>query len=347
MDFISTIFERTGATWWMAILFIIVGFVALIYSADLFVEHSSRIAKFAHIPEMIIGLTIVAMGTSMPEAAVSITSALQNNAGIAIGNITGSNIFNILFILGLSAMMKPLVFKKATLKYEMPFLLGVTVLLVLYAQLSGNIDSLLGIIFLILFAVYLTYLALSAVFDKDGDGIIDKFQKDFVAPEPEVRITGKGAGAIDILLSIAFIVVGIFGVIIASSITVVGSAGIAEIIGIPDRVIGVTIVAAGTSLPELVTSVIAIKKGNNDLAIGNIVGSNIFNILFILGITALVSPTVLVWSGIGYLIDGIAVIIATVLLLVCSLTGHKLSRREGILFICVFAAYIAVTLLML
>jgi cation:H+ antiporter len=347
MDIFETLFADWGGSWWLAIIFIIVGFVALIYSADLFVHNASKVAKIAHIPELIIGLTIVAMGTSMPEMAVSTVSALKDSAGLSIGNVTGSNILNILLILGICATIKPLLFKRASLKYEMPFLIGITVLLVSYAQITGKIDKVAGIIFVLLFCVYLTYLVLSALFDKDGDGVIDKFQKDFVPPEPEKEeYKLQKIGVIEILFCIAFIVLGIFGVIIGSGIAVAGSKGMANIMHIDQRIIGVTIVAFGTSLPELVTSVIAVKKNKVDLAIGNIVGSNIFNILLVLGLTAVISPIPLAWTGVGYLIDGIVAILATLLLFSFAVSQKKLTRTAGILFICVYVAYAIATALL-
>jgi cation:H+ antiporter len=338
MAVFETLFNDWGGGWWLSALFIIVGFAALIYSADLFVENASKVAKIAHIPELIIGLTIVAMGTSMPELAVSAAAAIKNSAGLAIGNVTGSNILNILLVLGIAAVIKPLVFKKASIKYEMPFLILITVLMVLYAQLTGRIDKTAGILFISLFCVYLTYLVLSAVFDKS--------QRNFVpaANDPET-IKHKKVGVIEILICLVFVAFGIMGVIIGSEIAVVGSKGIAEIIGIPDRVIGVTVVALGTSLPELVTSTIAVKHGKVDIAIGNIVGSNIFNILLILGITALISPTALAWNGTGYLIDGIVAITAAVMLFGFAFSQKKLTKTAGIIFIAAYTAYAVMTIM--
>jgi cation:H+ antiporter len=347
MDIFETLFADWGGSWWLAVLFITVGFAALIYAADLFVHNASKIAKIAHIPELIIGLTIVAMGTSMPELAVSTVAALKGSAGLAIGNVTGSNIFNILLILGICSVMHPLLFKRASLRYEMPFLVGITVLLVAYEQITGKIDRVAGIIFILLFFVYLTYLVLSALFDKDGDGTIDKFQKDFVPPEQE-KATGelKKVGAVEIMFCIAFIILGIFGVIIGSGIAVAGSKGLANIMKIDQRIIGVTIVAFGTSLPELVTSIVAVKKNKPDIAVGNIVGSNVFNILLILGLTSLISPNPLAWNTVGYLIDGLVAIAAALLLFVFALCQKKLTRTAGIIFICAYAAYAAVTVML-
>jgi cation:H+ antiporter len=334
MDIFETLFNDWGGSWWLSVIFIIVGFMALIYAADLFVDSASRLAKMAHIPELVIGLTVVAMGTSMPELAVSTVAALKNSAGLAIGNVMGSNILNILLILGITAIMKPLVFKQSSIKFEMPFLIGITLLLVLYAQTTGDIDKIAGVIFLALFAVYIAYLFFSSARHNKET----KTQKAANEETAKASVTG-------ILFCLAFIVLGIMGVIIGSEIAVTGSKGIAEIIGIPDRVIGVTIVALGTSLPELVTSIIAVKRGSTDLAVGNIVGSNIFNILLILGITALISPVALAWTGAGYLIDGIFAITAVILLFIFAFSQKKLTKFAGIVFVVIYAAYAVLTVI--
>jgi cation:H+ antiporter len=192
--------------------------------------------------------------------------------------------------------------------------------------------------------VYITYLVLSALFDRDSDGVIDKFQKDFVPPKKEITEVKKFT-VTEILFCICFIILGIMGVIIGSQITVAGSIGIAEIIGIPDRVIGVTIVAMGTSLPELVTGIIAVRHKKLDIAVGNIVGSNIFNILLILGVAALISPVTLVWNTVGFLIDGVIAVVAALLLFGFAVTRKRLTKTTGIIFICIYVAYAIMTVL--
>lgn len=299
---------------------LIIGFVLLIKGADIFVDGSSGIAAKFGIPQLVIGLTIVAMGTSSPEAAVSISAALKGSAEITIGNIVGSNILNILIILGISSVIVPLAVAKSTMRYEIPFMIVITVLL-LVTGLNGSIGIVEGIILLSAFAAYLTYLFIMAKNDMK--------QED----SPKDISTVKAA---------LFIILGLAMIVLGSNFTVDAASAIALSLGLSERFIGLTIVALGTSLPELCTSVSAARKGNADIAIGNIVGSNIFNILFIVGLSALITE---VPFARNFIFDTIIAAAAAVMLLICCLWGKgKLKRSAGILMLIGYAVYFAVIL---
>lgn len=299
----------------LQIILLFVGFAMLIKGADWFVDGSSGIATKFKIPQLVIGLTIVAMGTSAPEAAVSIAAALKGNADITIGNIVGSNILNILIILGISALITPLAVAKSTIKVEIPFMIVVTLLL-LGMGYNGTISLLEGIILLLVFLVYLGYLFLLAKNDKNKD-------------EENIK-------DVSIWKALIWTVVGLVLIVYGSNVTVDAATKIAQIVGLSERFIGLTIVALGTSLPELFTSVSAARKGNADIAIGNIVGSNIFNILFVIGISSVIVP---VPFANGFRFDTIIAVAAAVLLLLCSLKDKKLKRWSGILMLLSYAAY--------
>lgn len=297
---------------------LVTGFALLIKGADVFVDGSAGIAAKCGIPQLVIGLTIVAMGTSAPEAAVSISAALKDNADITIGNIVGSNILNILIILGISSVIVPLTVAKSTIKYEIPFMIFVTVLTALLG-LDGRIGIADGIIFLGLFAAYLVCLFIMAKKDKQDE---------------EKRDNMSAARAV------IYIILGLAMVVLGSSFTVDAASAIAKALGFSERFIGLTIVALGTSLPELFTSVSAARKGNADIAIGNIVGSNIFNILFIIGVSALITE---VPFARGFIFDTVIAAAAAVMLLICTLAGRgRLKRRAGILMLLSYGVYFAV-----
>lgn len=299
---------------------LIIGFVLLIKGADIFVDGSSGIAAKFGIPQLVIGLTIVAMGTSSPEAAVSISAALKGSAEITIGNIVGSNILNILIILGISSVIVPLAVAKSTMRYEIPFMIVITVLL-LVTGLNGSIGIVEGIILLSAFAAYLTYLFIMSKNDMK--------QED----SPKDMSTVKAA---------LFIILGLAMIVLGSNFTVDAASAIALSLGLSERFIGLTIVALGTSLPELCTSISAARKGNADIAIGNIVGSNIFNILFIVGLSALITE---VPFARNFIFDTLIAAAAAVMLLICCLLGKgKLKRSAGILMLFVYAVYFAVIL---
>ena len=302
-------------------LFILIfGFLLLVKGADFFVDGSSKIAKKFGISELIIGLTIVAMGTSAPETAVSIAAALKGTADISIGNVVGSNILNILIILGISATIRTIKVGKTTIKYEIPFMIAISALLLLLG-LDGTIDFKDGIILWLLFIAYLTYLIIMAKKDKQK-----KEKKSKVIIWQVILATLGG---------LALIIVG-------SDISVDAASKIARYAGLSERFIGLTIVALGTSLPELITSVTAAFKGNNDIAIGNIVGSNIFNILFVIGTSSLILPITFAST---FKIDSLVMIGAALLLFICSLGKQKLDRFSGILMLLSYALYFILVLI--
>ena len=298
------------------VLFLILGFAFLAKGADFFVDGASSIAKRFKIPQIVIGLTIVAMGTSMPEAAVSIKAAISGNADISIGNVVGSNILNILIILGLSAVIFPLAIKKATQKIDIPIVIGASFVLLILG-LFGKIYFWGGIIMLLAFGGYLAYLFFNAKKNKDEN------------EETKIKNMPVYKSAIFIILGIALIICG-------SEFAVVTATNLAKMAGWSDAFIGLTIVALGTSLPELFTSVMAAIKKNSDIAIGNVVGSNIFNILFILGVTSLIIP---INFSRSFLIDTGISLVCAVLLLVLSLRGGKLRRWGGIIMLASYLGY--------
>lgn len=299
------------------ILFLILGFVFLAKGADFFVDGASSIAKRFKIPQLVIGLTIVAMGTSMPEAAVSIKAAISGNADISIGNVVGSNILNILIILGISSVIFPLMVKKSTFRVDIPIVIGATTVLFLLG-LSGKVYFWGGLIMLLGFGIYLTYLFIGAKKNNEDD-------------ETEIK-------DMPIWKSVIFVILGIALIIFGSEFAVETATNLAKMAGWSDAFIGLTIVALGTSLPELFTSVMAAIKKNPDIAIGNVVGSNIFNILFILGITSLIIPINFAPS---FLIDTVISLACAVLLLVLSLKGGKLKRWGGAIMLISYGGYFA------
>ena len=315
----------------LAIIALVGGFVLLIKGADWFVEGSSSVAKLLKVPTIIIGLTVVAFGTSLPEASVSISSALAGKNALAISNVVGSNIFNTLVVLGASALIVPVCVQPGSIKKDIPFSILCTIAL-LGALLLGmdTVDGVNtytlglvgGIVLAALFAFYM-YWQISAALKARKEGTAGE--------EEEVKVLSP-------LKSAIFIVVGVACIIIGGDLVVDGASAIALKFGMSETLVGMTIVALGTSLPELVTSMVAAKKGESDLAVGNVIGSNIFNILFVLGFSALISPMSV---NILSVIDTIAVIGVSVLALVFSATGKKISRVEGGIMLAAYFGYFA------
>ncbi len=298
------------------IALLIIGFAMLVKGADWFVEGVSGIAEKFGIPQLVIGLTIVAMGTSAPEAAVSITAALKGNAGITIGNVIGSNILNILIILGITAVIINVAVQKSTLMCEIPYMIFITLILLAMGITGGSINFTEGVMLWILFIAYLTYLFLMA---KKG--------KEEVKEEHKQKKVWK---------LLVFAVAGGVLVVWGSDVTVDSATSIAMTFGLSERFIGLTIVALGTSLPELFTSVTAAMKGKADIAIGNIVGSNIFNILFVIGSTALITPVIFESN---FLIDTLIAVTAGILLWISVVKTRELRRPWGIIMLLSYAGY--------
>lgn len=304
----------------MEILFQVVllalGFVLLVKGADFFVDGSASIAAKFGIPQLIIGLTVVAMGTSAPEAAVSISAAFGGNADITIGNILGSNILNILIILGISSVITVLRVAKSTVWIDIPIMLGASVILLLLG-FDGVISTIDAAIIFVCFIGFLAYMIISA--KKSNE-------------------TGDDIKLMSVPKSLLFAVAGLAMIIAGSQFTVNSASFLARVAGVSERFIGLTVVALGTSLPELFTSVMAARKGNADIAIGNIVGSNIFNILFIVGLSGLIIPVP--FPG-AFVFDALVSIAATVLLFALCARKKQLGRAAGIIMLICYVAYFA------
>ena len=299
----------------LEMLLLSLGFLLLVKGADWFVDGASGVATRLRIPQLVIGLTIVAMGTSAPEAAVSISAALKGNADITIGNIVGSNILNILIILGLASALVPIAVAKSTLRVDIPFMLAITGILLVLGW-DGTISLVDGLVMLALFIGYLAYLFTGAKND----------------PEEEA------AKDLPLWKALLLTIVGLALIILGADIAVDAATALARIFGMSERFIGLTIVALGTSLPELFTSVSAARKGNADIAIGNIVGSNIFNILFIVGLSALIVP---VPFAAPFRIDTVIAILAGIILLIFAYPRRKLLRWQGPVMLATYGIYLA------
>lgn len=295
---------------------LIAGFVLLVKGADWFVEGAASIAKNIGVPQLIIGLTIVAMGTSMPEAAVSIQAALADNAGISVGNIVGSNILNVLIILGITAVITNVAIQKSTLIYEIPFMTGITVLFMIFGITGAEITLAEGIVLWSCFIAFLIYL-----FVMSKKGLVQETDE---------------AKDIPLWKCILLMAIGGGMVVAGSDFAVEGATEIARFFGMSERFIGLTIVAFGTSLPELVTSVTAARKGNVGIAIGNIVGSNIFNILFVIGTTSLICA---VPFEPKFVTDTVIAILSGILLWIGTCRNRELRRGSGIIMLAGYVLY--------
>lgn len=302
----------------LQLVLLIVGFVLLMKGADWFVEGASKLADRFGIPQLVIGLTIVAMGTSLPEAAVSISAAIKGSAEITIGNVVGSNILNVLIILGLTSVIRTVAVQKSTIRYEIPFTILVTAILAVEGLIDNQVSRVEGVILWVFMIIYLIYLLRMA---KNGQ------------PMEDIPESDKNDSILKLLI---MIVVGVVMIVLGSDISVDAATALATIFGMSERLIGLTIVALGTSLPELVTSVTAAIKGKADIAVGNIVGSNIFNILFVVGTTALITP---VTYSANFMVDSIVAVAAMVLLWVSVFRKKQLARPAGIVMLIGYAAY--------
>lgn len=302
----------------LQVLLLVVGFVMLMKGADWFVDGAASIADRLGIPQLVVGLTIVAMGTSLPEAAVSIAAATKGSAEITIGNVVGSNIMNVLVILGLTAVICVIPVQKSTVRYEIPFTIFITALLAGLGLADNQISRVEGVILWAGMIAYLLYLLKMA---KSGKGNSEEKKDEKKKP---------------VWLLLVMVAVGAGMIVWGSDITVNAATALAKFFGMSERLIGLTIIAFGTSLPELVTSVTAATKGKTDIAVGNIVGSNIFNILFVVGTTALITPVV--YSA-DFVVDSIAAVAAMVFLWICVVKNQKLGRLGGFLMLAGYAGY--------
>jgi len=315
-------------TMFLQILLLIIGFIFLVKGSDWFVDGAANIASSFGIPQLIIGLTIVAMGTSAPEAAVSITAAFNGNADITIGNIVGSNILNVLIILGLSAIVYPLTVTKTTMLIDIPVTISVTILIFLFG-LDGIITRIDGIILLVIFSSYIAFLIWSTKKEKKS---LQLNQEQSTNNDSDNSNEPK----ISIIKAIFLTIIGLGLVILGSNFVVKSATFIARFFGWSERFIGLTIVALGTSLPELFTSVMAAFKKNCDIAIGNIIGSNLFNILFVVGLSSLIIP---VPFSEAFRIDTLIALASLIALILFCLPKKRLSRFGGILFLISYILY--------
>ena len=322
------------------IILLLVGFVLLIKGADYFVDGSCAVAKRLRVPSIVIGLTIVAVGTSLPELAVSTFAAVKHSNAIALGNVVGSNIFNLLMVIGITALFKDMLVKKSILKREMPLLLIISVLLIFLAgdilwfggiikknniflfengsTMVGNVNRIDGILLLVLFVGFIAWTVSYALKERTEEDGTD-----------EVIMLSKRKSAI-------FIVGGAIAIAVGGQVVVDSAKSLALAAGMSETLVGLTIVAMGTSLPELVTSIVAARKKEVDMAVGNVIGSNIFNILMVLGIAATISPITFLTENI---IDIIVLVVFSGLVWAFAWTKKQLDKKEGIIMLVLYAIY--------
>jgi len=298
----------------MDFVILLIGFVLLIKGADYFVEGSSSLAKIMKIPAVIIGLTIVAMGTSAPEASVSINAALAGNNDIAISNVIGSNVFNGMVVVGVCAFLQKFKVNEDISKRDLPINIIISIILCLMIM-DGKLGRIEGIILLIGMVAFIGMMVHAALKNREE---------------------GEEIKALSLPMSIVYMIGGLIAVIFGGDMVVDGATAIAMMFGLSQNFIGLTIVAVGTSLPELVTSIVATKKGESALALGNAVGSNIFNILFILGFSAVISPLSVLGES---LVDGMIMVATGALLFLFAKTKGEMDKKEGILCVLIYVAY--------
>ena len=323
------VLERKGRFMLIEILLIVVGFILLIKGADYLVDGASNIAKKFHIPEIIIGLTIVSIGTSMPELFVSLTSALEGYSDMAIGNVIGSNVCNLLLILGLSSVIKTIKFQENTKKYEIPMCFIVSIIFLFLCNIGTGISRIDALLLLVLFIGFISYTIYMGL----------KEQKKETKKEKQEVVN------INMFKNILYVVGGIAALKFGGDFVVDNAVSIANRFNLSEKLISLTILAVGTSLPELVTSITAAYKGNSDIAIGNIIGSNIFNMLLIIGASALIKPIV---YNLSYNLDMVILLIGTVLLMVFpkfSKTKNEMRRNNGFSYLGLYAAYLIILFL--
>lgn len=311
----------------LAIVFLIAGFFFLVKGADVFVEGSSSIAKRFHVPAIIIGLTIVAMGTSLPETAVSVVAAIQHKNTLAISNVVGSNIFNMMVVIGFCAIMTPVAVQKATLKRDFPYSVFAALLLMILGGVGMKLGRFDSAVFLAFFAIFIgTMIRMALKAGKEGG-----------QPQSEEIEAAEAQKVMSMPKSLLFLVVGVAGIVIGGDVVVDSASNIALKIGMSQTLVGLTIVSIGTSLPELVTSVVAARKNEVDMALGNAIGSNIFNILFVLGLAGVISPMPFLMENI---IDIIILIVFSLLIWIFAWTKEKISRKEGIVMLVLYVVYV-------
>mgnify|MGYP002766930809 CR=1 FL=1 len=316
----------------LVLVFLVIGFAFLMKGADFFVEGSSSIAKRLKVPPIIIGLTIVAMGTSLPETAVSVTASLVNNNELAVSNVVGSNVFNLMVVVGVCSILTPILVQKETIKRDIPFSLICALLLGLGILAVGDkrgmrLGHLDGMILLGFFAGYIVAMIRSAMKARAAGKNADMEGIEQLEEEMGILSWPK---------SILFIVGGALAIAFGGDLTVDAASRIAIDLGMSQTLVGLTIVSIGTSLPELVTSVVAARKNEVDMAVGNAVGSNIFNILMVLGVASAINPVALIRENI---IDIVILIVFSLIVWIYAATKQRISRKEGISMVCLYLIY--------
>lgn len=307
-----------------AVVLLIIGFAFLVKGADAFVEGSSSIAKHFQVPSLIIGMTIVAMGTSLPETAVSVTASIAGSNALAVSNAVGSNIFNLMVVIGVCAVLTPVAVQKSSLKIDIPFSIVCALLLLVLGHDRMMLTRVNGLILIVLFAFFILYMIRSAQHSMNNE------DSEFAAEAADMKV-------MPVPKSLIFIVIGIAGITLGSDWVVDGAKTIASAFGISENLIGLTIVAFGTSLPELMTSIVAARKNEVDMALGNAVGSNIFNILMVLGIASALSPIAFIQENI---IDIIILVGFSFIVWLMAWTKHRLDKIEGLAMILLYAGYV-------
>ena len=317
----------------LAVVFLIVGLVLLVFSADYLVKGAASLAASIGISPLVVGLTVVAFGTSAPELAVSVMSAFKGQADLAVGNVIGSNIFNILVILGISAMIIPLTVHVQLVRFDVPVMIFLSLLLFPLAM-DGVLSRRDGVILVALLLGYVFILIRGSRREKDA-GVLGDFGEEYGKPEEDPKW----------LKNILFVVGGVIGLVVGSDRLVAGAVTIAEHFGVSELIIGLTIISAGTSLPEVATSVVAALKGERDIAVGNVVGSNIFNIVTVLGISSLVAPSGVAVAKAALEFDMLFMIAIAVAALPVFFHGYRIGRASGFFFLAFYVAYIVYLIL--
>ena len=302
-----------------AVVLLIIGFVFLVKGADAFVEGCSSIARRYHVPSLIIGMTIVAMGTSLPETAVSVTAAVTGNNALAVSNAVGSNIFNLMVVVGACTLFTSVAVQINTLKIDFPISILCAVLLLILGAAGMSLGHIDGVVFIILFLAFILYMIRSAQTSREKNVEPGVEEEEYLLEAEEIQEMSMGKS------------------VVGSDWVVDGACTVAAAIGISQTLIGLTVVAFGTSLPELVTSIVAAKKGEVDMALGNVIGSNIFNILMVLGIAAAISPVAFLTENI---IDIAVLIVFSVIGWIMAWTKRELNRKEGIIMLLLYAVYV-------
>lgn len=310
----------------LTVILLLIGFVLLIKGADFFVDGSSSVARQFHIPGLVIGMTIVAMGTSLPELSVSVTSSIAGHNQLAVSNVVGSNIFNLMVVLGCSALFSVLAVQKSVITTDLPFSISAAILIVVLGLVLGKLNRVCGIIFLILFAYFIwSMVHRTMVARKTAAEIAEEKQED-----EDIKI-------LPLWQSLIYIIGGIIAIKFGGDFVVDSSEKIARAMGVSETLIGLTIVACGTSLPELATSIVAARKNELDMAVGNVVGSNIFNILAILGVAAVITPVAISMENI---IDTIVLIVFSFVIWLFCFKDKKLTKPKGIVMILLYVVYL-------